>query len=167
MTNPPDLRFCRSSERLRMSPKDLIRPALQLRIQDDQSMGSRPERLAGYGVNSRVLHGPLTIIRFPDSRRRFRRGRILKMASCTTPLSRPGPYHPVESPTILYTHGAVGAGLRSDPIPRCGVFVSWMDRTRTARESIFSHPKSLHATKHFPCGFRNRLESFPGHCHRR
>ena len=29
-------------------------------------------------------------------------------------ISRPGPYHPVESPTVLYTHGSVGTGLRPD-----------------------------------------------------
>lgn len=27
-------------------------------------------------------------------------------------ISRPGPYHPVEKPAIMYTHGEVGAGLR-------------------------------------------------------
>ena len=26
-------------------------------------------------------------------------------------ISRPGPYHPVDTPTILYTHGDVGSGL--------------------------------------------------------
>lgn len=29
-------------------------------------------------------------------------------------ISRPGPYHPVGSPTVLYTHGSVGTGLRPD-----------------------------------------------------
>ena len=28
--------------------------------------------------------------------------------------SRSGPYHPVENPTILYTHGDVGSGLTPD-----------------------------------------------------
>jgi hypothetical protein len=29
-------------------------------------------------------------------------------------ISRPGPYHPVDTPTILYTHGDVGSGLTPD-----------------------------------------------------
>jgi fermentation-respiration switch protein FrsA (DUF1100 family) len=29
-------------------------------------------------------------------------------------ISRPGPYHPVDTPTIMYTHGAVGESLRPD-----------------------------------------------------
>ena len=37
-----------------------------------------------------------------------------KTANWLPSISRPGPYHPVANPTILYTHGAVGEGLRPD-----------------------------------------------------
>ena len=29
-------------------------------------------------------------------------------------IARSGPYHPVDTPTIMYTHGAVGTGLRPE-----------------------------------------------------
>ena len=36
------------------------------------------------------------------------------MASWLPSMARSGPYHPVESPTIMYTHGVVGEGVKPD-----------------------------------------------------
>ncbi|MBT5830223.1 MAG: hypothetical protein HOH77_08515 [Candidatus Latescibacteria bacterium] len=37
-----------------------------------------------------------------------------EIANWLPSISRSGPYHPVENPTILYTHGDVGSGLTPD-----------------------------------------------------